>query len=422
MPALMARTCGICPVSHLMAASKACDALLAVKIPQVAANLRRVMNLAQMIQSHALSFFHLSSPDFLFGMDGDPAKRNIVGLLGEYPELARDGIAIRRVGQTIIQILGGKKIHPAWVVPGGVSAPLTVEKRDEILAMVPEAQDRAFRTLRWFKREMHKFVEEAASFANFPTMFMGLVDPKGTLEHYDGFLRFTDAKGDIIEDMIPPENYAEFIVEAVEPYSFMKFPFFKKIGYPQGNYRVGPLARLNIADQCGTPIADQELAEFKQLARGSVLSSFHYHYARLIEIVHGFEKIRMILNDPNILDTYVRGRARPNARDGVGVSEAPRGTLIHHYRIDADGLITWGNLIIATGHNNLSMNRGILQAAQRFVDGNNLREGMLNRIEAVIRCYDPCLSCATHAVGQMPLHVELRNHRGELVNEVYRDN
>jgi NAD-reducing hydrogenase large subunit len=421
MPSLMARTCGICPVSHLMAASKACDQLLAVKIPDVAANLRRVMNLAQTVQSHALSFFHLSSPDFLLGMDADPATRNIVGVIGTYPELARHGIAIRRIGQTIIEILGGKRIHPAWVVPGGVGAPLTVEKRNQILAMLPEALDRAEDTLRWFKREMHKFVEEAASFANFPTMFMGIVTPKGQLEHYDGLLRFTDAQGNIIEDMVPNDRYMDFIEEAVEPYSFMKFPYFKKAGYPGGIYRVGPLARLNIIDGCGTPKADQEWAEFKQLARGAVLSSFYYHYARLIEIIYGIEKMTELLNDPKILDTYVRGRARPNAREGVGISEAPRGTLIHHYKIDADGLVTWGNLVIATGHNNLAMNRGILQAAQRFVNGNKVQEGALNRVEAVIRCFDPCLSCATHAHGQMPLAIELRDVNGALVDEIKRD-
>lgn len=420
MPSLMARTCGICPVSHLMASAKACDDLLAVEIPQTAANLRRIMNLAQIIQSHALSFFHLSSADLLLGMDANPARRNIVGVLHERPELARDGIRIRQIGQTIIEILGGKRIHPAWPVPGGVNKPLSQEDRQKIQAMLPEALELSLRTLQWFKRSLDKFREEASVFANFPTLFLGLVDARGNLEHYDGFLRLIDAKGDIVEDMVPAREYSRLIAEAVEPYSFMKFPYYRQQGYPNGIYRVGPLARLNLIDACGTNHADQEWSEFKELHRGPVLSSFHYHYARLIEIVYGVERITQLLNDPKILDPFVRARARPNRREGIGVAEAPRGTLMHHYKIDDQGLMTWANLIIATGHNNLAMNRGILQAARHYVDGNKLNEGMLNRVEAVIRCYDPCLSCATHALGNMPLRVELLGTQGELLDEVAR--
>ena len=421
MPSLMARTCGICPVSHLMAGAKACDALLAVEIPETAANLRRVMNLAQIVQSHALSFFHLSSPDLLLGMDFDPVRRNIFGVLAENPQIARDGIRIRQIGQTIIEMLGGKRIHPAWAVPGGVNEPLSPEKREKILSMLPEGTEIAQRTLAWFKSSLGKFREEAGSFANFPTMFLGLVDEKGRLEHYDGFLRLIDANGGIVEDMVPPHRYQELIAEAVEPFSFMKFPYYRKQGYPHGIYRVGPLARLNLIDGCGTPLADQEWVEFRCLGRGPVLSSFHYHYARLIEIVYGFERMQQLLNHPKILDPFVRARARPNRREGVGVAEAPRGTLIHHYKIDENGLMTWANLIIATGHNNLAMNRGILQAARRFVDGNRVGEGALNRVEAVIRCYDPCLSCATHALGRMPLRIELLDTKGSVLDEIARN-
>ncbi len=420
MPALMARTCGICPVSHLVAASKACDALLAVDIPPTAKNLRRLMNLAQMVQSHALSFFHLSSPDLLLGFDAPPEKRNIFGVAAEFPQLAKDGIRLRQIGQEIIALLGGKKIHPAWCVPGGVSEPLSVEKRDQMLAMLPEALAIARRTLQWYKRIMGRFDEEARKFANFPSMFMGLVDEQGTLEHYDGYLRFIDAQGRIVQDGIVETEYADYIGEAVEPYSFMKFPYYKPAGYPAGMYRTGPLARLNLCDSCGTELADGELAEFRQLRRGAELSSFHFHYARLIEILYGVEKMMQLLSDPDILDTRVRARARPNRHEGIGISEAPRGTLIHHYRIDDDGRVVWANMIIATGHNNLAMNKGILQVAQHFVDGNRLEEGMLNRVEAVIRCYDPCLSCATHAVGRMPLRIELVSANNEVVDVLER--
>ncbi len=421
MPSLTARTCGICPVSHLMASSKACDDLMAVDIPPTAVKLRRLMNLGQITQSHALSFFHLSSPDMLLGWDSDPRRRNIFGVITDFPNLAKDGVRLRQIGQTIIAILGGKKVHPAWMVPGGVNNPLTKEKHAQIKAMLPEAKAIAVRTLNWFKRQMNKFHEEARTFGNFPTLFLGLVTPKGGLEHYDGFLRVTDEQGNTVKDMVPCKDYASIIAEAVEPFSYMKFPYYKPMGYPEGIYRVGPLARLNVADHCGTPIADQELIEFKQMQRGAVLSSFHYHYARLIEIVFAVERMEELLDEPDILDEHVRSRARSNRNEGIGVAEAPRGTLIHHYKVDDDGLMTWMNLIIATGHNNLAMNRGVKQVAQHFVDGNKLQEGMLNRVEAVIRCYDPCLSCATHAVGQMPLHVELRSKSGELLDEIKRD-
>jgi len=421
MPSLMARTCGICPVSHLTASAKACDDLLAVKIPETAANLRRLMNLAQIVQSHALSFFHLSSPDLLMGFDADPAKRHIFGVLQENPQLARDGIRLRQIGQTIIEILGGKKIHPAWAVAGGVNKALVAADRDKMLAMLPEALDIAQRTLQWYKRVADQFSAEARTFANFPTLFMGLITETGGLEHYDGLLRVVDSKGEIVLDKFPPQRYQEIIAEAVEPYSFMKFPYFKEMGYPQGIYRVGPLARLNIVDYCGTPIADQEWAEFREIQRGAVLSSFHYHHARLIEILFGIEKMEQLLKDPTILSTKVRARARPNRNEGVGVAEAPRGTLIHHYRIDDNGLMVWANLIIATGHNNLAMNRGILQAAQHFISGGKVSEGALNRVEAVIRCYDPCLSCATHAIGKMPMRIELVSPAGEVIHALDRN-
>ena len=421
MPSLMARTCGICPVSHLIASSKACDALLAVKIPRAADLLRRVLNLAQNMQSHALSFFHLSSPDFLLGFDSDPAKRNIFGLIEKHPQLAKDGVRLRQIGQMIIELLGGKRIHPAWTVPGGVNEPLAPETREKIMSMLPEALEISMRTIAWFKPEFGKFREEAMSFGNFPTLFMGLVDEQGRLEHYDGYLRVCDAQGKIVVDKVPSHKYQEIIAEAVEPYSFMKFPYFKPVGYPEGIYRAGPLARLNICDSTGTERADQELAEFRQLQRGAVLSSFHYHYARLIEIVYAAEKMQELLDDPDILSDYVRARARPNEAEGVGISEAPRGTLIHHYKIDRNGRMVWANLIIATGHNNLAMNKGVLQVAQRFVKGSKIEEGALNRCEALIRCYDPCLSCATHAVGKMPLHIELVDADNQVVDELFRE-
>jgi len=425
MPSLTARTCGICPVSHLMASAKACDELLAVEIPTTAVKLRSIMNLAQIVQSHALSFFHLSSPDLLFGMDGDPAKRHILGVVEEHPTLATDGVMLRKFGQEIIALLGGKRIHPAWVVPGGVSEPLSPESRDAILAKIPAALAICERTLSWFKDVLEQFRDEIRTFGNFPSMFMALVTPTGDgqpaqLAHYDGKLRFIDAFGKIVEDQINPSRYMDYIEESVEPDSYLKSPFYKSLGYPEGIYRVGPLARLNVIDSCGTPKADQEWAEFRALRRGTILSSFHQHYARLVEMLYGVERIEQLLNESDILDTRVRAFAKPNKSEGVGVSEAPRGTLMHHYRIDDNGLITWVNMIIATGHNNLAMNKSVKQVAQHFVKASHLQEGMLNRVEAVIRTYDPCLSCSTHALGHMPLQVQLLGPCGELLDEIKR--
>lgn len=419
MPALMARICGICPVAHLIASAKACDAILAVRIPEPAEKLRRIMHLAQIVQSHALSFFHLSSPDFLLGMDSDPARRNIFGVADHSPNLARDGIRLRKFGQEIIELLGGKRVHPAWIVPGGVSEPLTTERRDKILAMVPEARDIVVRTLTWFKRQLESFREEIRTFANFPSLFMALAKQDGGLALYKGWIRVVNADGDVINNF-EAQEYQEYIGEAVEPWTYLKAPYYKPMGYPNGMYRVGPLARLNMCRHCGTPLADQELAEFRERERRFVLSSFYYHYARLIECLFAVERIEVLLNDSEILSKHVRAYAGPNNYEGVGVAEAPRGTLIHHYRINESGLITWANLIIATGHNNLAMNRGILQAAKHFIKGRVVPEGMLNRVEAVIRAFDPCLSCSTHALGQMQLHVELVDSDGTVVSEARR--
>jgi len=420
MPSLMARICGICPVSHLIASAKACDQLLAVRIPPPAEKLRRIFGLAQVVQSHALSFFHLSSPDLVLGLDSDPATRNIFGVLGKHPELARNGIELRKFGQQIIERLGGKRIHPAWIVPGGVSEPLTVQNRDAILAAVPAALTIAERTLDWFKSIREKFRDEITTFGNFPSLFMAIVKKDGGLTFYDGAVSIVNAAGDRVADGLDPAKYADFIGEKVEPSSYLKSTYYKPQGYPDGIYRVGPLARMNVADRCGTTRADQELAEFHELQRTAVLSSFHYHYARLIEVMYCVERMEQLLTDPEILSKHVRAFARPNSFEGVGACEAPRGTLFHHYKIDEQGLIKWVNLLIATGHNSLAMNRSILQVAKHFVMGDRLTEGMLNRVEAVIRTYDPCLSCSTHAAGEMALHIELISADGQLLDEMKR--
>ena len=421
MPSIMSRICGICPVSHLTASAKVCDALLAVRIPPTAEKLRRIFNMAQIVQSHALSVFYLSSPDLLLGMDSDPAKRNLWGVFENDPQLARDGIRLRQFGQQLIERLGGKRIHPAWVVPGGVTESLSQQNRDAILKDIPGVLAVAVRSLSWYKSAVENFREEIRAFGNFPSLFMGTVQDDGRVAFYDGKIRIVNATGNLVADGLDPTRYFDYLGEKVETYSFLKSAYYKPKGYPDGMYRVGPLARLNVVDRCGTERADQELAEFKELQRRAVLSSFHYHQARLVEILYCIERLEQLLNDPEILSKHVRAEAKPNAPEGVGSSEAPRGTLFHHYRIDEHGLIRWANLIIATGQNNLAMNRSVLQVAKRFVRGEELLPGMLNRVEAVIRSYDPCLSCSTHAVGQMALHVQLVNTAGEVLSELVRN-
>src|SRR5579875_1206270 len=421
MPNITARICGICPVSHLVASSKACDAILAVKIPPVAADLRRILNLAQLIQSHALSFFYLSSPDLLLGMDAPMEERSILHVARSHPAIGADGVALRQFGQRIIEMLAGRRIHPGWTVPGGVNEALSEDKRDQMLAMIPPAIAAIQRSLTWFREGMEKFTAEIEVFANFPTLFMGMIDDRGLAEYYDGALRVIDSEGNIIAGELEPARYAEYIGEATEPFTYMKFPYYKPLGYPGGTYRVGPLARLNLAGRCDMPLADAEWRAFRALSPRPMLSSFYYHYARLIEMLYAAEKIEALLADRAILDRHVRATASVNNLEGVGVAEAPRGTLIHHYKVDENGLITWANLVIATGHNNAAMNRGILQAARFYVQGDQVAEGMLNRVEAVVRTFDPCLSCSTHALGRMPLAVELRAPDGSLLRELRRD-
>jgi NAD-reducing hydrogenase large subunit len=422
MAGITARICGICPVSHLLAAAKTGDKILGVNIPIAAEKLRRMMNLAQITQSHALSFFHLSSPDFLLGWDSDPAKRNVFGLMEADKELARGGIRLRQFGQTIIELLGAKKIHAAWTVPGGVRSPLTEEKIAWIRDRLPESMATIENALALFKKLLlDELKDEIEVFGKFPSLFLGLVADNGDWEHYGGAIRIKDSDGNIVADKLSEDDYQDFIGEAVEPWSYLKFPYYKPLGYEKGMYRVGPLARLNICDRFGTPKADAELAEFRDRAGGMATSSFFYHYARLIEILACVEKIADLIDDPDLLSSRIRAKAGVNNLEAVGVSEAPRGTLFHHYNVDENGLIEKVNLIIATGNNNLAMNKTVTQIAQNYIHNGDVSEGFLNRVEAGIRNFDPCLSCSTHAIGQMPMVVSLVDSQGETIRELRRD-
>ena len=420
MPVITPRICGICPVSHHLASAKACDAILGVTPPAPAAKLREVMHMGQFIQSHALSFFHLSSPDLLFGFDADPAVRNVAGLAKEYPELAVAGIGMRKFGQEIIKTLGGKKVHPWHSIPGGVNRSLRAEEKDAMLAGLPAHKENLRKALSLVKNYLAENAELAARFATLETSYLGLVKD-GNLELYDGRIRLRSPRGRITDEF-DDKDYCTYIGEHVEEWSYLKFPFYRPLGFPHGSYRVGPLGRLNACEDIPTPEASAELAAFRKTTEdGIVHYTLYYHYARLIEILYAMERLEELLLDPDVLKSDLHITGEVSNREGIGVVEAPRGTLIHHYEVDENGVIERVNLIVATGHNNYAMNRGVEQVARDYITGPDVKEGALNRMEHVIRCYDPCLSCSTHAVGKMPLLLEIRNSKGELVRTVTKE-
>jgi len=418
MPGITSRICGICPISHQLASSKACDAIMAVRIPRAAQLLREIIHCAQFVQSHALSFFYLSAPDLLLGMDADPATRNVAGVIEANPELARAGIELRKFGLSVIEGLAEERVHPSWIVPGGVKSPMTAQARDRFLAAIPAAIATTEKTLGIFKGILDRFTEEIANFGSAPTMYAGLVDRGGNIQLYDGLLRFRWPDGGILHDGVAPEDYYRFIGEATISDSYLKAPFYKPQGWPEGIYRVGPLARINVAEKMGTPRADAELSEFRERFGRVAHSSFLYHYARLIEVMYALECMQVLLQEPDVLETHVRANAGVNALEGVGMIEAPRGTLIHHYKVDENGAIQWANLIVATGHNNRAISDGVRQVSEHFIKGDKLEEGMLNRVSALVRAYDPCLSCSTHAIGIPALQISLLNAEGRLLDRI----
>ena len=415
MPVITPRICGICPVSHHLASAKAGDMILGVQLTPTAERLRRLIHMAQFVQSHALHFFYLASPDFLFGMDADPAKRNIMGLIAEIPEIAKKGVKIRAFGQKIIETLGDKRVHPNAAIPGGMNKALAPDKRDEILSQVDDIIADCQFAVDLIKDYCAQHSEEATSFANFATGYLGLVDNDSNVEYYDGKLRLKDSQGITLEDNVAPENYLSIIEEKVEDWSYLKFPYYKKLGYPGGIYRVGPLGRLNVADGCDTPLANKEFHSFKKLGdNGVVQGSLYYHYARLIEMLNAAEKIKSLVQDELICSKDIWVNSSQINDEGIGVIEAPRGTLFHHYWVDRSGKMRKVNLIVATGHNNLAMNRAVYEVAREFIKDGKVTEGILNRVEVAIRCYDPCLSCSTHALGQMPLEITIYESDGNI--------
>jgi len=422
IPVMVQRLCGICPVSHHLAASKALDHVVGARaIPPAAERIRRLMHYGQILQSHALHFYHLSSPDLLFGFDSEPQKRNVIGVLDRYPDVARRGILLRKFGQEVIRLTAGKRVHGTGSIPGGVNKPITIAERDELQRPLPEI-------LEWARQgvtlvsELHRQNRELYDqFGTVRSNLLSLVGRDGKLDLYDGVLRARDADGRIIFDGVECSDYGTQLHENVRSWSYMKFPFITSRGPDTGWYKVGPLARIQNCDGVGTPLAEEARQELLGSGSGALIHApLAFHWARLIELLHAAEVIERLLADPALLGTELVASG-PRGRVAVGVIEAPRGTLIHHYEVDDQDLITMCNLIVSTTHNNQAMNEAIREVARRYLDGHEPSEGLLNHIEVAIRAFDPCLSCATHALGKMPLAVEIVDARGAVVERLVRD-
>ena len=421
MPVLVQRLCGICPVSHHLAAAKATDRLVGVDVlTPTAEKVRRLMHLGQTLQSHALHFFHLSSPDLLFGFDDAVAHRNIVGLIQDHPEIAKRGILLRKYGQEVIRITAGKRIHGTGAIPGGVNKSLSIQERDFLSKDIDQIVGWADESVQLVKRIFMQDPGYHYAFGKVDANNLSMVRADGAFEIYHGALRARDPDGGTIFDQVDSQGYEGLLKEGVKPWSYMKFPFIAVLGPEAGWYRVGPLARVNNCDRFDTPLAEQERRGFVAAGEGRPLqAALASHWARLIELLYCAEAIKDLLDDPDLRggDLRLRGAMREK---GIGILEAPRGTLIHHYEIDGDGLVTRANLIVATTNNNQVMNESIRQVAAEYLDGKELTEPLLNQIEVAIRAYDPCLSCATHALGKMPLEIELVNAAGNVVDRIRR--
>lgn len=421
MPLITPRICGICPVSHHLASAKAADKVVGAEPPRPASLLRDLMHMGQIVQSHGMHFFELAGPDMLLGFDADPAIRNVVGLIQTAPDIAVKAVNLRKWGQEIIHTLGGRRVHPTFAVPGGVNKALKASERDSILEGLGESIATIQLGLQIMKDWASKNMEDIQKFAVFPTGYMGLVTPNDSLELYNGEMRLVDRNGEQLEKF-PGSDYLKYIAEHVENWSYLKFPYYKKMGFPQGVYRVGPLGRLNVSKQIDTPLANEAFKEYRQINGGKPIeNTLYYHYARLVEALFAAERVAVLLDDPDILSTDILNTHQQITGEGIGVIEAPRGTLIHHYKTDEMGKLLKVNLIVSTGHNNWAMCEAVDSVAKTYVHGPDVTEGMLNRVEAAVRAHDPCLSCSTHAVGQMPMIVNIEDTEGNLIRTITRD-
>ena len=423
LPVLVQRLCGICPVSHHLCAAKAVDGIVGAEdLPPTAEKMRRLMHYGQMYQSHALHFFHLASPDLLFGFDAPVEKRNVIGVIAEYPDLAVQGVMMRKFGQEVIKATAGKKVHGTGAIPGGINKNLSIEERDFLLQDMDKMIEWSRAAVRIAKDYTLDNLEAVAGFGSFDSNHLSLVRQDGAMDLYDGNLRAVDSVGDTIIDQVSPLDYLEVIAEEVRPWSYMKFPFLKSVGPEEGWYRVGPLARINTCDFIDTPEAEAARKDFLSLTEGQPSNvTMAYHWARMIEALHAAEKIQLLLHDADLQGEDLVADFGGRREEYVAILEAPRGTLLHHYKVDENDQVTMANLIVSTTCNNEPMNRTVQKIASDSISGApEITEGLLNNIEVGIRAYDPCLSCATHALGQMPLEVTLVDRQGRLIDRLAR--
>ena len=421
LPVLVQRLCGICPVSHHLVAAKATDMLVGTQqLTPTAEKIRRLMHYGQTLQSHALHFFHLCSPDLLFGFDDDVRHRNIVGVIEDHPEIAKQGVLLRKYGQEVIRLTAGKRIHGTGAIPGGVNKSLNRDEIDYLLKDIDQVIQWGQGAVDLIKQIFFAQLDYHMAFASIDSNMLSLIGAEGAFDIYHGGLRACDQNGNIIFDHADTTQYTDYIKEGVKNWSYMKFPFIDALGPENGWYRVGPLARVNNCDFFPTPLAEAERKEFKAVGNGKpVQASLAYHWARLIELLYCTEAIKQLLHDPDISGSELINKGAMQ-NSGIAVLEAPRGTLLHHYEIDDDGIVTKANLIVSTTNNNQAMNESIRQVATTYLDGNRLTEPLLNQIEVAIRAYDPCLSCATHAMGKMPLEITMVNEKDEVIDRLVK--
>ena len=432
MPIITTRICGVCPVAHHFASTKALDAAFNVDPPSAAKKLRELMYAGYVIYDHTLHFYYLGGPDFIVGPDAPPEKRNILGVIEKTGmDVVKEVIKHRAYGQQITAILGGKATHPVCGLPGGISKPLSEDNRQEIEKMAASCLEFAKLTLKIFHDIVlgnPKYVDMIKSDAyTMKTYYMGLVDENNKVNFYDGKIRVVyPSGGEFLK--FEPKDYLTHIGEHVEEWTYAKFPFLKQVGWKgliggsdSGIYRVGPLGRLNASEGMATPLAQEEYeVMYKTLGGKPVHSTLAFHWARLIELLYATERALELVRDPEITGTNVRNKPGEPG-EGVGVVEAARGTLYHHYMLDKDALVKHVNLIVATTNNYPAICISIRDAAKALIHGENVSEGLLNRVEMAFRAYDPCLACATHfAVGQMPLQVSIYNHNTKLVKTLER--
>jgi len=409
MPLVTTRVCGICPVSHHIAAVKAADDLLGAELPRPAKLLRELLHLAGFVHDHALHFFFLAGPDFL---TGDGQSRDILGVIEAQPEFALKAIGIRKAGQRIVDAVGGQG-HPVTAIAGGMSKPLDADVRDELLAGLRAIVPDALAAERLARETTLRLLAEHPGFAVDPTPYLAILGGGDAFELYDGNLAVSGLDGAIV-DRFAPQEYRSRISERVLPHSYAKVPYLTALGPDDGTYRVGPLARVNLAESMPGEHSSKALADFRAELGRPEHATLAYHWARMIELVAVTERLEQLLTDPDITSTDVRQRLDRRAGVGVGIVEAPRGTLIHRYEADEIGRVTAAELIVATTNNNAAIDRTCAEAVRGVDVSNGLDEATRLRLERGIRAYDPCLSCATHEVGKMPLVIEVVGHDGRL--------